>query len=192
MTLKYEVSEDRPFYGKFWPKGVPHQLDYDYSLTLGRMLDETAAKYPNDPAIWFLDSWVSYAELKDMVDRFATYLNSIGIKKGDVVAIHLPNCIQYVVAFYGAAKIGAVPTGINPTYQSLEILHQFKICGPKVLVALDALYFHYITKIEDQYSFEKIIITNLVDQATGLSGFKKFLGKLLKKYHLQKLSAKMQ
>ncbi|MHA1886968.1 MAG: AMP-binding protein [Promethearchaeota archaeon] len=181
MTTKFKVDENRPFYGKFWPKGVPHQLDYDYSLTLGKMLDDAVAKYSNDPAIWFLDSWVSYAELKDMVDRFATYLDSIGVKKGDVVAVHLPNCIQYVVTYYATVKIGAAITGINPTYQSLEILHQFKMCKPKVLIALDALYFHYITKIEDQYSFDKIIITNLVDQATGLSGFKKFLGKLIKK-----------
>lgn len=182
MTIKYPVSEDRPFYtGKFWPKGVPHQLDYDFNLTLGKMLDETASKYPNDPVMWFLDSWVSYKEFQNMVDRFATYLHSIGVKKGDVVAVHLPNCIQYVVCYYATVKIGAVITGINPTYQSLEILHQFKLTKPKVLLALDALYFHYIAKIEDQYSFDKIIITNLVDQATGLSGLKKFLGKLLKK-----------
>ncbi|MHA1618684.1 MAG: AMP-binding protein, partial [Promethearchaeota archaeon] len=182
MTIKYKVSEDRPFYkGKFWPKGVPHQLDYDYSLTVGRMLEETAAKYPDDPVMWFLDGWTSYKEFNDLVDRFATYLASIGVKKGDVVAVYLANCPQYVVCYYATVKIGAIITGINPTYQSLEVLHQFKLTKPKVLLALDALYFHYVTKIEKDYAFDKVIITNLVDQGTGLSGLKKWLGKLLKK-----------
>ncbi|MHA1520827.1 MAG: AMP-binding protein [Promethearchaeota archaeon] len=182
MTIKYKVSEDRPFYkGKFWPKGVPHQLDYDYSLTVGRMLEETAAKYPDDPVMWFLDGWTSYKEFNDLVDRFATYLASIGVKKGDVVAVYLANCPQYVVCYYATVKIGAIITGINPTYQSLEVLHQFKLTKPKVLLALDALYFHYVTKIEKDYTFDKVIITNLVDQGTGLSGLKKWLGKLLKK-----------
>ena len=178
---KYKVDEGRPFYGKFWPKGVPHQLDYDYSLTVGGMLDKATEKWPNDPAIWFLKTWITYSEFKDMVDRMATYLHSIGVKKGDVVAVHLANCIQYVVSYFAITKIGAVITGINPTYKPLEILHQCKLTGAKIIIVLDALYFHYVAKFKDEWDFDKIIYTNLVDLASGMSPVIKFIGKLLKK-----------
>ncbi len=55
MTIKIPVEENRPFYGKFWPKGVPHQLDYDYSWTINDMLEDTVKKFPNDP----VKAWVS-------------------------------------------------------------------------------------------------------------------------------------
>jgi len=181
MTIKYHVDEKRPFFGKFWPQGLPHQLDYDYSLTLRDLLNRAAKQWANDPAIWFLDSWVTYGQLKKMVDSFATGLYNLGMRKGDVLAIHLPNSIQYIVAYYAAASIGAIATGINPTYKSMEILHQLKITGAKYIVVLDALYEHYIKEIEGKWDFKGVIWTNLVDQATGLSFIKKFLGKKIKR-----------
>ncbi|MCK5342231.1 MAG: AMP-binding protein, partial [Candidatus Heimdallarchaeota archaeon] len=168
MTIKYKVNEKRPFYGKFWPKGVPHQLDYDYNLTVGAMFDKAVKKFSKDPAIWFLSTWVSYAELSKMVSRMATYLQSIGVKKGDVVAIQLPNCIQYIVSYFAIIKIGAVATGINPTYKSAEILHQCKLTGAKVIIALDALYFHFVAPFKDKWDFDKIIYTNIFDLASGM------------------------
>lgn len=187
MVIKdeFRVDEDRPFYkGKFWPEGVPHQLDYDYSLTLGEMLDETVSEHPDWPAMCFIaggQSWMTYKEFKDAVNKFATYLASIGVKKGDVVAAHLPNCPQYVVTYYATVKLGAVITGVNPTYKPMEILHQLKLTGAKVLIVLDALYDAFVKPIIDQTSIEKIIYTNLMDQASAVSGVKRFLGKLLKK-----------
>jgi long-chain acyl-CoA synthetase len=181
MTIKYKVDEGRPFYGKFWPKGVPHQLDYDYNLTVGDMFDNSVKQYSNDPAIWFLNSWVSYKKLGEYVDAMATYLHSIGVRKGDVVAIHLANSIQYVIGYFATIKIGGVVTGINPTYKSAEILHQCKLTGAKIILVLDALYFHYVAPFKEKWDFDKIIYTNLVDLATGLSPVKKFLGKLIKK-----------
>ncbi|MHA1647067.1 MAG: AMP-binding protein [Promethearchaeota archaeon] len=182
LAEKFHIEGDRPFYGKFWPKGVPHEVKYDYSMTLGKMLDQTVEKYADSPAIWFLNSWVNYREFGDMVDRFATYLYSIGIRKGDVVAGHLPNCIQYIVAYYATVKIGGVFTGINPTYKPAEILHQCKLTGAKVIVVLDALYANYEIKFIDKWDFDKIIVTNLLDQASGMSSIIKFLAKkVLKK-----------
>ena len=179
---KFPVSEDRPFYtGKFWPKGVPHKLDYEVSTTLGKFFNDAAEKYSDDPAIWFLETWVTYKELKQMVDSLATYLQSIGVKKGDVVAVHLANSIQYVVSYYAITLIGAVITGINPTYKKMEVLHQCKLTGAKVIIVLDALYFHFVAPFKDQWDFDKIIYTNLVDLASGMSPLIKFIGKLIKK-----------
>jgi long-chain acyl-CoA synthetase len=124
---------------------------------------------------------VSYKEFADKVDRLATYLDSIGVKKGDVVAVHLPNCIQYIVAYYAITKLGAIITGVNPTYKPLEILHQVKLTGAKYIIVLDALYFHFVLPFKDKWDFDKIIWTNLVDDASGMSPILKILGKLIKK-----------
>jgi len=178
MDPKFPVDPNRPFYtGKFWPKGVPHECTHDYKTTLRDVLDDAVKKYADDPAIWFLKSWVTYRELKHMVDSLATYLHANGVKKGDVVAIYLPNCIQYVVSYYAVVSIGAVASLINPTYLTMEVLHQCRLTGAKVIITLDALYFHFAAKFRDQWDFDKIIVTNLVDQATGLSPILKFLGK---------------
>ena len=182
MTIKFHVSEDRPWFkGNFWPKGVPHQLDYDYTVTIPKMLEESVSKYADDPAIWFLDTWVTYKQLKEMVDRFATALSNMGVKKNDVVAILLPNCIQYIVSYYAIATLGAISTGINPTYKHLELLHQIKLTGAKHIVVLDMLYETALSEIIDKWDFENVIYTNLVDQATGLSKIKVWLGKKIKK-----------
>ena len=63
---RFRVDEKRPFHGKFWPKGIPYELDYDYSMTLGQMFDEAVEKHAEKPLIYFLNTWVSYKELKDM------------------------------------------------------------------------------------------------------------------------------
>ncbi|MHA1683046.1 MAG: AMP-binding protein [Promethearchaeota archaeon] len=182
MTIKFPVDESKPWFsGKYWPKGVPKQLDIDFNMSLSGLLDRAVSNWGDYPVMWFLDSWVLYKDFKVMVDKLATYLDSIGVKKGDVVAVHLPNCIQYVVSYYAITKIGAIITGINPTYKPLEILHQCKLTGAKYYIGLDALWFHYVRPFQDKWDFDKIIYTNLVDQATGLSSIKKALGKMLKK-----------
>ena len=120
-------------------KKSPNTLRFP-SGTLGQLFDEQVKAIPNEKAIWFLDTFVTYKELSQYVDAFATALAQRGIKKGDVVTILLPNCIQYVVCYYGIIKIGAIASLINPTYKSLEVLHQLDEVGSKVLVVLDFAY----------------------------------------------------
>lgn len=149
-------------------------------MTVNEMLDEQVKKYADHNILWFLETWMTYQEFQDHVKAFATALSNLGVKKGDVVAMHLPNCFQYVISYYAATRIGAIATGINPTYQPMEILHQLDITKPRVLIVLDALYIPYIKPIIAKSSIEKVIYTNVADLAHGL-GFKRVLGKLLKK-----------
>ncbi|MCU0822406.1 MAG: AMP-binding protein, partial [Spirochaetes bacterium] len=138
--------------------------------------------YGDKRAIWFqpLDAVMTYNELKDEIDDFAAGLNSIGIKKGDVVAAMLPNSIQYVVNYYACAKIGAIASGINPTYKSGEVLHQLKTINAKALIVLDALYAEQIGPIYEKSPCKILISTNIVDMVKG-EALKKVLGKLLGK-----------
>jgi len=145
VPQEWKVPENSPWLlSKFWPKDVPKQLDYDYDMTAYAMLSKTVEQYPDFDAIWFLETFVKYKEFKLYVDQFATSLAAMGFKKGDVLAIHLPNCIQYFVAYYGTLALGGIVTGVNPTYKSGEILHQLEICNAKYYVGLDALYDGYM------------------------------------------------
>jgi len=144
------------------------------------MLSEQVKNQPNAKAIWFLDTDVTFAELGQYVDSLATALAQRGVKKGDVVALLLPNCIQYVVCYYAVVKIGAVVSGINPTYKSLEILHQLDEVGAKVLVVLDHLYPDQVAPIIGKHKMDLLIATNVADLANGL-GLKRGIGKLIGK-----------
>jgi long-chain acyl-CoA synthetase len=186
MTIKYPVPEDRAWFrGKYWPKGVPYQLDIEFNYSLPDLLDRAVKNWGDLPLIWFSvgESWVTYKQFGDLVFRLATYLDKIGMKKGDVVAVLLPNSPQYAVAYYAITKIGGIISGINPTYKALEVLHQVKTINAKYLIVLDSLYAEMVKPFLDdgRWKFEKVIYTNIVDNATGLSPIKKMLGKALKK-----------
>src|SRR5271157_1767076 len=104
MTIKYPIPEDRPWYSsKYWPPNLPKQLDIDYEhATLPDLLDRALKNGPDLPFIWFSvgDGWITYKQFGDLVFRLATYLAKIGVEKGDVIAILLPNSVQYMVAYY--------------------------------------------------------------------------------------------
>ena len=168
---------ERPWYGD-WPVGVPKMIDFP-KIGLGELLRQTAKRYPDDKAIVFLESVLTYGRLDDLVDRFATSLHRLGLVKGDVVALMLPNSHQFVVAFYACQRLGLTVTAINPTYKPMEIKHQLNDSGAKVFIVLDAVY-EAAGKVLAETKVKHVIGTNIVDLC-GFSGLKVLLGKLLKK-----------
>ncbi|HDH96873.1 MAG TPA: long-chain fatty acid--CoA ligase, partial [Proteobacteria bacterium] len=177
----FEVPETRPWFSEEagWPKEVPKNMPFP-TITLGEMLKQTADKYPDNKAIWFLDTFITYKQLYGMASSLATALHRLGMKKGDVLALLLPNSIQYVVAYYAAQLIGVIVTGVNPTYKPREAEHQLKITGAKAVIALDSLYEQILDPIIGNTNIEHVIATNIVD-LTNIGGLKRFLGKVLKK-----------
>ena len=183
MTLKMQqpfyVDENKRWFKKWWPKGVPLNTNFE-EKTINELLDEQVDKYKDEKFIWFLDAWITYKQFQDYVKSFATALVNLGIKKGDVIGIFLPNCPQYIVAYFAITRIGAIASGINPTYQPVEVLHQFDITKPKMLIVLDALYESSIKPIIQDSTIEHVIYTNLTD-LTEIKGIKKAIGKFVKK-----------
>jgi long-chain acyl-CoA synthetase len=177
---KWYVDEKKAWFHKWWPEGVPFNIEFP-EISLGDFFEEQRKKYGDEKIMWFLESWMTYEEAGKAIDSFGTALHNLGIKQGDVIALLLPNSFQYVIAFYAAAKIGAIPTGINPTYKPLEVLHHLEITGAKSLVTLDALYGELVKPIVDKTDIELVIYTNIADLASGLSGAIKFIGKLIGK-----------
>src|SRR3989304_6603927 len=84
-----EKPAEKPWY-KFWPEGVPKHVDYP-AIPLSDFLKNTVQKYPNNIAISYFDRQITYTNLNGYVDKFPTALNDLGVKKGDKVALFLPN-----------------------------------------------------------------------------------------------------
>ncbi len=177
---EWQVNEDKAWFHKWWPEGTPKNHKFE-KISLGDFFEKQRKKYANDKMMWFLESWMTYEETGKAIDSLATALHNLDVKKGDVVAFLMPNSFQYVICFYAVTKLGAIATGVNPTYKPLEILHHLKLTGAKVLIVLDALYNELARPIIKKTEIEKIIYTNVADLASGLPGWKKGLGKLIGK-----------
>jgi long-chain acyl-CoA synthetase len=161
---------------KFYAPGVPASINYE-RITLHEMFYRTAAKYPDRDALIFQGYRIKYSELRDLVDTLAAFLSSKGIKKGDVVAILLPNMIQTVASYYAVLKIGGIVQMNNPLYTDRELEYQFNDSGAKFLITLDLLASRMIA-LREKTKIEHIIWTSIADYLPGL---KKFLVKLVGK-----------
>ncbi|RLI30461.1 long-chain fatty acid--CoA ligase [Candidatus Bathyarchaeota archaeon] len=175
------MAEKKPWL-KFYPEGVPASIDYP-KITLPQMLKNTAKKYPNHTAIIFESYKMTYSELSEAVDRFATALHSLGISKGDKVAIFLPNIPQFVIAYYGILTVGGVVTAINPLYKEREVERQLNDSEAKAIVTLDLLY-PIVEKVWEKTKVEHVIVASIKEY---LPPVKRVLGTLLKKIPMRKV-----
>ena len=152
------------FYGidKNWPKETPRHVDYNF-FPLDEVLRKTAEKYPKSQAIYFEGFRMTYKELDNLVDQFATGLSKIGIKKGDVVCIDLPNVPQYIIAHWAIVRIGATSNPILPVNHFVEIVHQVNDSKANTLVILDYLYEEYLLgkDLNKMPTLKHIILTGL-------------------------------
>ncbi|MCK9196200.1 MAG: long-chain fatty acid--CoA ligase [Syntrophales bacterium] len=162
---------------KSYEKGVPETLVYE-DLCMPEILDRTAKQFAERPALIFQGTTISFRELKDMVDRFATCLTDFGVKKGDAVALLLPNIIPCVAAYFAILKIGALAVMNNPLYSDPELEHQFNDSGSKVLITLDVLTPRMIA-LRPKTKIKQIVYTCIGDYLPTL---KRVLGRWLKKY----------
>ena len=151
---------DRPWTASY-PEGVPADFDFP-KVPLTRLLDDAAASFPANTAVAFLGTKLTYKQLKEDVDRFATALAGLGVGKGDRVAIVLPNCPQNVITFFAALRLGAVVVQHNPLYTENELRHQLADCGAKVVVCLDRVY-ETLAKVKGDTALQHVIVTSVAD-----------------------------
>jgi long-chain acyl-CoA synthetase len=124
---------------KHYPEGVRNHLEYP-QVPLFRLLEESAARNPDSIATRFYGHTLTYRQLMGAVNQCANALIAMGVAPGDRVGIMLPNCPQYVIAYYGILKAGAVVAQVNPLYVEREIEYLLNNCGARVLVTADLLY----------------------------------------------------
>jgi long-chain acyl-CoA synthetase len=137
-NMKATSIYDRRPWLNHYEKGVPHEIPLMIAL-LPDILEMSARHFPDNSALNFEGYRVSYRKLNSMVDRFSAHLYSLGVRKGDAVAILLPNLISCVVCYYAIIKIGAIAVMNNPLYSDRELEHQFNDSGAKILITLDLL-----------------------------------------------------
>lgn len=151
---------DRPWL-KLYPNEIPATLTYE-ETTIHSYLTKVSRNYPRKNAIHFMGKNITYKELYDYVQRVAKYMYDLGIKKGDRVAIMLPNCPQSVICFYAVLQIGAVVVQTNPLYTERELEYQLKDSGAKAIISLDILY-PRISKVYKRTSLKHVIVTAIKD-----------------------------
>ncbi|MFX1479836.1 MAG: AMP-binding protein [Promethearchaeota archaeon] len=180
------VDENKVWFGEYWPEGVPKQLKDVDGVKISPMWEGylNAADYYGtwdaDICVFVYGPYIERVKLKTLFEyakKFGTFLyNDLGIRSGDVVAIDLPNSINFVVAYMGCQYIGAIAQGINPTYRPMELLHSLKMTDAKVFVMMDMLYIAGPKDILPQTTVKYVIPTNFVDFLTADSGTIQQLG----------------
>lgn len=166
---------EKPWF-KFWPESVPKHIDFP-EIPLYELLRKSAREFPEKTAIVYFDKEMSYRELDNLSDKFAGALDGLGVKKGDKVAIFLPNIPQFVISYYGIIKTGAIETAISPLYKEREVEHQLNDSEAETIVVLDALY-PILERVLAHIKIKRVIVTSLKEY---MPSAKAFLGSLLKK-----------
>ncbi len=164
---------DKPWF-KFYDKSVPMSLMPYPEKPLYAFLEESAARHPDKIAIHFKPSHqgfaksaLTYRQLNGLSDRMAAALAGLGVKKGDRVAIFMPNIPQFIIAYYGILKAGAVVVASNPTYTDRELEHQLKDSGAGTIICMSRFY-PTVQRVLPRTDIKNVIVTNIKDYMSGL------------------------
>ncbi len=164
------MSADFPWFAKY-EKSVPHTVKIP-EIPLHQLLVDSAQKYPNNiavrlvlkylPAGLKIQSKLTYRELNEATDRFAAALQSIGLKKGDRMALMTANLPQQVIAYWGALKAGVTVVNTNPTYTASELKHFLQDSGAETMVMLSGLYSR-LDEIRKDTLVKNVILLDIPD-----------------------------
>jgi long-chain acyl-CoA synthetase len=158
------LMSDQPWFPHY-PEGVPHRLSLGHE-TLVAMLSRSGRRFSRRPALYFFGKTLSYQECHSFVEQFACGLAALGIRKGDRVALCLPNSPQAVIAYFGILKAGGIVVACNPTYTEHELAHQLQDAGARAIVVLDLMY----QKIQ-HLGLDLVIVTRITDFMTTIAKY---------------------
>src|SRR5687768_10092155 len=153
-----------------YPRSVPPEVDVDAFKNLVQLFENSFNLYRDRDAFTCMGKSITYSDLDKLSRAFGAYLQkSLGLKKGDRIAIQMPNILQYPIALYGAIRAGLVVVNTNPLYTPREMKHQFNDAGVKAIVIL-ANFAANLEKIIDETGIEHVIVTELGDQLGLVKG----------------------
>lgn len=147
---------------RHYDEGVPADLELEERSVLDD-LDSAAEQWGDRPAVTLKGKTLTYTQLKDQVDRFATALAGLGVTEGSRVALWLPNLPQMVIGFFATLRLGARVVNTNPLYVEREVEHQFNDAGVTVVVTLDYLWRGRLRGILDRTGVEHVVVTSIPD-----------------------------
>ena len=154
------VSEFRAWF-KHYDSQVPVHLSYPH-LPLYSLLDETAARQPANPCSNFFGKRLTYRQIKELSDLFAASIRSLGIRKGDRVILLLPNSPQFLIAYYGLLKAGAVVVPLNPLSTERELEFYLRDSGAETAITIP-LFLSKVVTLREKTPLKHIVYSRLAD-----------------------------
>lgn len=167
---------------KRYPQGVPAEINPDNYTSLVDVFDECCSKFRDRPAFTNMGSVLTYQDIDTRSRAFAAYLQqTLGLKKGERVAIMMPNLLQYPIALWGILRAGLVVVNVNPLYTPRELEHQLKDAGASTLLII-ANFASVLAEVIDNTPVKNVIVTEVGDLIPGFKGaLTNFVVKRIKK-----------
>lgn len=182
---------------KNYPQGIAAEIDVKNYSSIPDLVAVTVKKYKQKPAFTNMGVTLSYNQIDRLSDDFASYLtHRCGLKKGDRIALQMPNVLQFPVALFGALKAGLIVVNTNPLYTEREMLHQFNDSGAKAIVIL-ANFAHLLEKIVDKTQIQHIVVTEIGDlfptpKKWIVNSVVRYIKKMVPSYNLPKAHSFLQ
>ena len=162
-TQRWGISMVDRIWTQHYPEGVSPEISHDKFKTVLDIFENACRRYADRPAFSNMGCSITYGQLDKLSADFAAYLqNHTSLKKGDRIALQMPNLIQYPIALFGALRAGLVIVNTNPLYTAREMEHQFNDAGCKALVAL-ANFGDLIEEVVPRTGIKHVIITQVAD-----------------------------
>jgi long-chain acyl-CoA synthetase len=154
---------------RHYPAGVPAEVKTDLYPSLVALIEESFRKYRDLPAYKFMGKSFSFGQIDEASRAFAAYLQSLGLERGDRVAIMLPNVPQYPVAVAGILRAGYVIVNVNPLYTARELEHQLKDSGAKAIVIVEN-FAHVLQQVMPNVPTKKVVLAAMGDMLGLIKG----------------------
>ncbi|MHA1379910.1 MAG: long-chain-fatty-acid--CoA ligase [Candidatus Helarchaeota archaeon] len=149
---------------KYWlkhaPPGLDKWVDIPDDMTITQLAEYGAEKYGDLVNIDYYGKEFTFKRLTELTKKFSTGLNKIGVRKGDTVAIYLPNCPQFIISYFAILGIGAKLTAVSPLFVARELKYQVNDSEATTLIALDR-FFRHVKKIRNETGLKRVILVNV-------------------------------
>lgn len=172
-----------------YPADVPAEINPDRYQSLVELFEHAATRYADQPAFVNMGEVMTFRKLEERSRAFAAYLQQgLGLKKGDRVALMMPNLLQYPVALFGILRAGMIVVNVNPLYTPRELEHQLNDSGAAAIIIVSN-FAHTLEKVVEKTSVQHVILTRMGDQLSTAKGtvvnfVVKYIKRLVPKYHL--------
>ena len=162
------MQQERPWLAQY-PAGVPAEINPDAYPSVVAVLDDAIARFRDRPAFSSFGKTITYAELDRLSTRLAAYLAGLGLRRGDRVAIMMPNCLQYPISTFGILRAGLTVVNINPLYTPRELKQQLVDSGASAIIVLDN-FGHTVQQVIGDTQLRHVLTTGLGDLVGGAKG----------------------
>jgi long-chain acyl-CoA synthetase len=153
---------------KSYPRGVPAEIDIDTYASVRDVFEDSCARFATRRAYTCMGKSITFAELDDLSRAFGAYLQGKGLKKGDRVALMMPNILQYPVCLFGILRAGCTVVNVNPLYTARELEHQLTDSGAQIIVVVEN-FANTVAEVVARSQVKQVIVTS-IGEMLGLKG----------------------